>query len=533
MRSISVLDCTLRDGGYINDWNFGDRTITSIIGKLEQSHIDIVEVGFLTKKSKGSDYSLYSTIKEANSFIPQDSRQVMYVGMIAIGEKEIHPCILEEYSGWGLEGIRLTFHQNEIDKAFEWARIIQSKGYKVFMQPVGTVFYSDAELLELVSAINELNPYAFYIVDTLGSMYRNKLMYMFYLINENLSENIKVGFHPHNNLQLAFSNAQELIRIQTHRDIIIDASVYGMGRGAGNLPTELITQYINENIEKKYDVTTILDVYDEHISLIKEKYEWGYTIPYDIAASYVCHPNYASYLMNRQTLTMKDIEKIITLIPKRNRAIYKKSLIEELYVKYQDQKIDDHFALEKIKTLISGKKILILAPGKSLSSERKKIDTFVEQNHPYIISVNFLDRNFDIQACYVSNHKRLSGIKEEYPFSNATTIIASSNLLSKILDNSILVDYYSYLNEDDIVFDNAGLMLLKLLEKCNVREVTMAGFDGFKTRYDDNYYNELITFLDKDELTERQNRIKIQLEKIGHNVKLNFLTKSIYEVKDV
>ena len=81
---------------------------------------------------------------------------------------------LEPYRGTGIEGIRLTFHKKEISQAVSWAQILMEKGYRVFMQPVGTVFYSDMELLQLVERINELSPYAFYIVDTLGSMYSER-----------------------------------------------------------------------------------------------------------------------------------------------------------------------------------------------------------------------------------------------------------------------------------------------------------------------------------------------------------------------
>lgn len=107
----------------------------------------------------------------------------------------------------------------------------------------------------------------------------------------------------------------------------MDSSVYGMGRGAGNLPTELITQYINQNIESRYDVTMVMDIYDEYISAIRKEYEWGYAVPYHIAASKVCHPNYASYLINKQTLTMKDIDKIIQSIPEDYKVLYDQRLI--------------------------------------------------------------------------------------------------------------------------------------------------------------------------------------------------------------
>lgn len=176
-------------------------------------------------------------------------------------------------------------------------------------------------------------------MDTLGSMYRNDVSHRFYLIDKNMDPAIHLGFHGHNNLQLAFSNAQVLGKIQTKRTLILDATVYGMGRGAGNLPTELITQYINRNIASRYDAAMVMDVYDGYIAAIRQKYEWGYTVPYHIAASNICHPNYASYLINRQTLTMKDIEKIIQSIPAECRALYDQALVEQLYTSFQSKKL--------------------------------------------------------------------------------------------------------------------------------------------------------------------------------------------------
>ena len=333
--SIRILDCTLRDGGYINDWKFGRDTIVSILDKLDQAHIDIIECGFLTGMVKDAECSLFESAEAIEAVLPKRERNSMYVAMIAIGEKELDPLKLEPYRGTGIEGIRLTFHKKEISQAVSWAQILMEKGYRVFMQPVGTVFYSDMELLQLVERINELSPYAFYIVDTLGSMYRNDVSHRFYVIDKNMKPGIHIGFHGHNNLQLAFSNAQILGKIQTKRTLILDASVYGMGRGAGNLPTELITQYINRNIASRYDVSMVMGIYDEYIAPIRKKYEWGYTMPYHIAASHVCHPNYATYLINRQTLTMQDIEKIIQSIPPKHKVLYDQKLIKQLYDQFQ------------------------------------------------------------------------------------------------------------------------------------------------------------------------------------------------------
>ena len=156
--SIKVLDCTLRDGGYINDWRFGRKTICSILDKLERAGIDIIECGFLTGMVKDRESSLFDSVGAIRELLAKRQRISMFVAMIAIGEKELHPVLLEPCDGKSIEGIRLTFHKMEMEKAFEWAKIIMEKGYRVFMQPVGTVFYSDLELLKLgtVSVEDEL-----------------------------------------------------------------------------------------------------------------------------------------------------------------------------------------------------------------------------------------------------------------------------------------------------------------------------------------------------------------------------------------
>lgn len=526
--STQILDCTLRDGGYINDWRFGKKTIVSILDKLEKANIDIIECGFLTRMVQEEACSLFNNIAQIEEVLPKKKRTAMYVAMIAIGEKELHPSELSPYDGKSIEGIRLTFHKEEIEQAIQWAGIIMAKGYKVFMQPVGTVFYSDLELLQLVEKMNELKPYAFYIVDTLGSMYRNEVSHRFYLIDENMNPEIHLGFHGHNNLQLAFSNAQVLGKIQTKRTLILDSSVNGMGRGAGNLPTELITQYINKNISSRYDVTMVMDIYDEYIAAIRKEFEWGYSVPYHIAASNVCHPNYAAYLINKQTLTMKDIEKIIQLIPKEYKILYDQKLIERLYAQYQSKQIDDSEAVSEIIQWIHGKKILLLTPGKSLVSEYESIMKFIDKEKPYVISVNFVDARYRMDACFVSNHKRMDIIEQEIKRLGKIRTILTSNIPGG--DDCVYVDYAHYTNQDEMISDNAGLMLLNLLKRCGVHKVYLAGFDGFHHGSNSNYYSKELNFqVNQAEVHEKQNRIRKQLQELSEDMEISFLTPSAYE----
>ena len=103
---------------------------------------------------------------------------------------------------------------------------------------------------------------------------------------------------------MSFANAQEMIRLNRERTIIIDSSCYGMGRGVGNLATELITDYINNNLGQKYSLTPILNIVDKYIMPIYAQQRWGYDLPYFLSATYKCHPNYAAHLIRKETISI-------------------------------------------------------------------------------------------------------------------------------------------------------------------------------------------------------------------------------------
>ena len=284
---------------------------------------------------------------------------------------------------------------------------------------------------------------------------------------------------------------------------------------------ELITQYINKNIESRYDVTIVMDIYDEYISHIRKEHEWGYTMPYHIAASNICHPNYAAYLINKRTLTTKDIEKIIQSIPAENKVVFNKKLIERLYMEYQNNKIDDSEAVSEIAEIIKGKKLLLLAPGKSISDRYRQIMDYIEREKPYVITVNFVDDKFRPDACFISSHKRMNIIGQDIGPLKQIRAILTSNLKGGDMQNFLYVDYECYTNSDDMVSDNAGLMLLRLLVKCGAAEISLAGFDGGSYRYDGEFIGT--------ELKEKQERIRDQIAELSKSMKISFLTPSVYE----
>ena len=528
MDRVNILDCTLREGGYVNDFNFGQDILKDIIKKLTKASIDIIECGFLKSGAFDKNRSLFGSIEAIREVIDEKNTNLMYVGMIQYGE--INNEEISAYDGSSIDGIRITFHEHEIEEAFVLAQQLMDKKYKIFMQPVGTMTYTDEALLALIAKINELKPFAFYLVDTLGTMYKSDLLRMFYLVDHNLNKSISVGFHSHNNLQLSFANAQELLQLNTPRKLIIDSSVFGMGRGAGNLNTELMTQYINFNFTLKYDNIEILEIIDEYIRPLSLKYQWGYDATYYIASVSGCHPNYATFLMNKQTLNAKDIHAILSNLHFEKRALFDKNYIADQYLNYMNHHIDDLGVQKEVFEEIGDKKVLLLAPGKSLKNKTGEINEVLATGKYYAISVNFIPSDIEVNASFISNMRRFKCIEELVKYSlKDKRIIVTSNIITEEEALSI-VDFSSYINEEQSIVDNAGLMCINFLKKIGIKSIVLAGFDGFKTNYNENYYEKsLVMDVEEERLLNMNIATTKKLSQLKKQLEISFLTETAYE----
>lgn len=525
MNKIEILDCTLRDGGYINDFAFTERGIRKIINQLTLAGIDIVECGFLENNNNDKEYSLYTKVEQIKNLLPTDHRNTMYVAMACYGEYDISQ--LSNCDGSSIDGIRVTFHYTEIDGALDYCRCIMEKGYKVFVQPVGTTSYTDEQLISLIKSVNELNPYAFYLVDTLGLMHQKDVLRFFYLIDHNLKKSIHIGFHSHNNLQLSYSNCQALINVESDRVISLDSSVYGMGRGAGNLNTELIASYLNDHRRCMYEIEPILEIVDEFIINIKKEHEWGYSVPYYLAAINGCHPNYAGYLSSKQTLNVKSIATILRMIEPEQRSLFNKTLVEEKYKEFQAREVDDTKSIRQLIQSINDKNILLIAPGMSIKNYVDAIKQCAIQNDCIVVAISFVPEFIECDYIFLSNLKRYNTTFN--PTGKNIKLIHTSNIC--VSDNEpIVVNYSSLLNSDDVILDNSSLMFLNLLVKLSPAKVFIAGMDGYGNANDNYYSSRLQIGVDLERTNELNSAISRRLEQLSNQIKIEFITPTKYTI---
>ena len=518
MNRVHVLDCTLRDGGYCNQWEFGYENTKKIINGLVEANIDIIECGFLTNKViYNPDVTRFTTVEEITTVIPENQNGKIFVAMMNYGEYNIED--LPEYDGSSIEGIRVAFHKKNLSEALNLCREIKRKGYKVFVQAMVSLNYKDEEFLELIRQVNDIEPYAFYIVDSFGMMKRKDLIRLFYMVEHNLKENIWIGFHSHNNMQLAYSNAQSLVDVQTNRKLIIDASVYGMGRGAGNLNTELFVEFLNENIGTNYELKPLLNIIDEILNEFYQRNYWGYSLPNYLSATHNAHPNYASYLDDKKTLTVEDINEIFGMMDENQKSEFNKSYIEELYLRYMVAgSVQDEHRFE-LKEKMRGKKVLLIAPGKSSVDEKEKIIEFSNMDDVIAISINFDYQYTETDFIFLSNLRRFRDLDKK----KREKCIVTSNIPA---DNIYLqTKYKDLLNTEETVRDNAGMMAIKFLMEFGVSEVYLAGFDGYSHDVKDNYADSQLQFISKNAVLDAMNKgMSKVLKEFNRKTHISFLT---------
>ena len=516
-----MLDCTLRDGGYCNGWKFGQDNIKHIINGLLAANVEYIECGFLSNRVEyDEDKTKFTQLSQIDDIISDGKAGKPCLVMINYGEYSVDD--LPMCSETCIDGIRVAFHKKDVMKAIRFCADIKKKGYLVFAQPMVSMSYTDEEFVTLIHEVNRLKPYAFYIVDSFGMMKRKALMKLVELTEMNLLDDIILGFHAHNNLQLAYSNAQHLADLPLNRSLIIDVSVHGMGRGAGNVNAELFLDYLNEMHNARYSIRPILNLMDEIISRFYEEKPWGYSLPNYLSASHLIHPNYATYLDEKKTLTLEAMDDIFGMMDSEKGVQYDANYIEKLYIEYLSKRDREDSSIKEISQNISGKKVLLIAPGRSVVEQKDKIMKFVQNEQPVVFSVNHEYPYLESDYIFVSNMRRFKQLSERVY--NKTII--TSNIQSK--DTYACVEYYRMLNLVEGVRDNAGLMAIKFLSEMGVSEFYLAGFDGYSHDVYKNYEIRDMVWLNSTEILDKMNYgMKQCLKNYGEKLGIHFLTESL------
>ena len=538
MSEIRLLDCTLRDGGYVNDWKFGHDNLVGIFERLVDANIDIIEVGFLDdRRPFDIDRSIMpDTASVEKIWGKADRKQAMVVGMIDYGTCDIaniQPCS-ESY----LDGIRVIFKEHLMHDAMEYCRQIKELGYKVFAQLVSVTTYTKETMLDLIELVNDVKPYAVSMVDTYGLLKPKTLLEYYEILDENVCPEVQIGFHAHNNFQLAYANALAFLnKPDKKHDIVVDGTLYGMGKSAGNAPLELLAMSLNEEFGKDYKINSMLESIEESVMEFFNQSPWGYKLFFYLCALNKCHPSYLSYYQEKDNLSVSKLNDILAQIePKPKKLLYDKAIADNLYDSFVTENCSDQADKSKLTEVLKNRSVLLVGPGKNIGLQQDKVQKYIEEEKPYVISINYIPDSIDVDCVFVTNVKRYQQLVSvlELDKNKDVSIIATSNVECRAGEFDFQVNRAPLLEENQRIKDNSFLMLIKLLDEIGIGAVACAGFDGYSEE-EDNYLNpEMEYYFVKKEAVNLNKHMRESIYEYRRTMDIRFLTFSLYDhVEDV
>jgi len=292
---LQVLDCTIRDGGLINDSKFTDEQVKAVYDACIAAGIDYMEIGY-KNSPKVFPKDKYGPWRHCDE---EDLRRV--VGDHDSKATGLKLCAMADAGGksdWKtqiipakdsvLDMIRVACYANQINEAAEMVQHCHDLGYETTVNIMAISVVKDSEIDEVLEIVAKLPANAVVVVDSFGNLYREQIDYLVKKYAKAVEgTGMDVGIHAHNNLQLAFANTIEAIILGSNR---VDATMLGLGRGAGNCPMEILLGFLRN---PKFKLRPVLDVIQNTILPLKQEFDWGPSIPYNILGQLNRHPRSA------------------------------------------------------------------------------------------------------------------------------------------------------------------------------------------------------------------------------------------------
>jgi 4-hydroxy 2-oxovalerate aldolase len=402
-KKVIVLDCTLRDGGYFNDWRF-DRTLAqNLVAALSRAGVNIVEVGFKsphTHREKGFE-GLFRYCNESELGFLRSHRNLYYSFMVDAKEflrgNQADPSLVDECipeKGASLFSYaRIATYFPNFQGSVDLASLLHGLGYRVTLNLMGMSLLGQEHLDQALDLIRGVPLEVFYFSDSFGDLQPGEIVRFMHRIREKYGG--RIGIHTHDNNGLAFANT---IAALEHGIDVIDATLMGMGRGAGNLRTEQILLYLY--FKKGYthlNPAELLEVVDLHLAPLKKTFQWGWDYTYMLSALQNIHPTYCQNLRASNQYTIDQVSKILNSIePSRRSAFDERALLAAIdNVINQPVVVDEALAGIPLYEPEPWEKVLVIGTGPGREVFRSELAAFIDQHDPLVIECNPMDTFYE------------------------------------------------------------------------------------------------------------------------------------------
>jgi 4-hydroxy 2-oxovalerate aldolase len=483
---MKTLDCTLRDGGYYNNWEFPKDFVQKYLFACHQAGIDFIEVGLRSPNKKrffgAHAFSTEGYLAELNP--PAGLKIGVMINTSEFKDKSVD---INDYflpiTKSCLSFVRIASHFNELSESLIIAKSLKDLGYTVGLNLMQISLQSDQEIIGSIALINNSPAIdVLYFADSLGDMKQNEVTNCFQLIRNGWNKDI--GIHAHNNMGQALDNT--LLANQLGVEWL-DATILGMGRGAGNTEMELLLTELKERGSDKYYPSYLYPLVLEDFEPLKTRYQWGSSLLYYLAAKNKIHPTFIQELTSNHIFDHVDQMNAIDALSKIDSTKYAEvntSKVLSNIIGTKQKKVD--FKIPE------GSDILILANGPSLNKYSSEIETFIKTRKPFVVSLNFTKDISDdlINLHALCNPARILSSLQKISSLKSKILIPLSQLDDALKEFLVGDQCFNYnLNiEDDLDYDEFGCNLksplvlgfaLCALISNKKFSFYMAGFDGY------------------------------------------------------
>lgn len=461
---MKILDCTIRDGGYYTNWDFDKRLVDIYIQSMNHLPIDYLEIGYRSNAKKGylGEY-FYLPIYVMERIKAETTKKLV----IILDEKDVRaedaedllrPCV-------GLiDMVRMAIDPKQFERAIGLAKVVKAMGFEVgFNVMYMSTWKNHANFLELLPQINGIADY-FYMVDSYGGVYPEDVKEIYDLVRTKIS--VPIGFHGHNNMQMALINTLTAIDCGAE---IVDATVLGMGRGAGNLKTELLLTALSAKGKMDFDFNVLSKVVDGFTQLYKE-YGWGTNLPYMVAGANSLPQNVVMDLVGKRFYSYNSIIRVL---------------------QNQSNGIQDNIELNPFVASFKSNRILILGGGPSVKQHSEAIKQYLKIN-PDILLIHASSRNalaFDSVKnkqifCLVGNEGyRMEEVFQGNLPQDTVCVLPpfprkmGTYIPKSLIGNSYQLDSISFTNKSN---ENITAVVLEICKLVEAKTIYSAGYDGYK-----------------------------------------------------
>lgn len=484
---INLLDCTLRDGGYYNNWFFTKELINEYLRVMDLIKIDYVEIGFrfLDKiKSKGPcAYSEESFLRSLK--IPKNLKiGVMVNAADFIGQKNIIDLAKKNFKAKKnsvISLVRLACHHHEIKEILPLINWLKKSGYKVGVNIMQIPELSPNEIKKAVKEIKKTKADILYFADSMGSLDTLKTKKIIQHIKSLWKKS--TGIHTHDNMGKALENSNTAIKNSVNW---IDCTVTGMGRGPGNTKTEYLILELNR---KKEYLTDLLNLIKNYFDPLKEKHKWGSNPFYYYAGLNSIHPTFVQEMLSDNRFEYEQIYTNLKYLSTVGGRKFSKELISLGKNYYRKINKGNWYPNQVIKN----QNVLIFGPGNSTSKYRSKIIKFIKKNKPIVLVLNAINpipkkyvyANVMCHTLSLLSHIDKYKKSNKYlimPFSSFSKNIKSRINSKKILNFGLQVKNNSFKFEQNYAVLPNSLAITYALGICTsgeCKKIFFAGLDGY------------------------------------------------------